>query len=133
MTHKMPNKDNNLVLKTKDEVLTLITKKEGILADLYRKKYDDLATKERRSRLINDQIKKLKELESITITAPFNLDSKLLDILWEKVVSTFGTSVVLDIRIDGTILGGCIFLYKGKYYDYSLRKILDAVVNEYEL
>ena len=40
------------------------------------------------------------------------------------VIKAVGEVVVLDIRVDKSILGGAIIENQGKYGDYSLRKII---------
>ncbi len=39
---------------------------------------------------------------------------------WVK--ESFGEDVVLKITVDGSILGGAVVIYEGKYFDGSLRK-----------
>ena len=40
------------------------------------------------------------------------------------IVKAVGRAVILDIRVDKSILGGAIIENQGKYGDYSLRKII---------
>lgn len=46
---------------------------------------------------------------------------------------TLAPGILLDLSLDRSILGGAIIIYQGKFFDYSLRKKLQAVFEKGEL
>lgn len=68
----------------------------------------------------------LKEIEELKLTISFTPKKDHLEeiISWTK--KNIGPEMVIKFETDETILGGAVLSFKGRYKDYSLRKILDV-------
>lgn len=72
-------------------------------------------------------VKLEKELESLiilTLFLPFTLPAEELSSLGELVRKKFHPQLLLDIKYDPSLIGGCALAWKGVYKDYSLKKKL---------
>lgn len=73
---------------------------------------------------LKEQIHKLKPIE---ITLAFSPPEAIIKNIFDWVIKNLGFGLILDIKIDKTILGGAIINFNGKYKDYSLKKRMDEI------
>ena len=74
--------------------------------------------------------KSLSGLPCLRLTLAFTPADEFIEKLSDCVEKTAGEKVILDIFVQGRIIGGVLFEYEGEYRDYSLAKKLDAVLEE---
>lgn len=68
------------------------------------------------------------------LTLAFEPESDLINAISDFLRNTFSDkSILLNIRIDHSIIGGIELIWKGKYFNYSLEKRLDEWFNSYKL
>ena len=67
----------------------------------------------------------LKDLEELKLTLSFRPKADSLEKIVSWVKQNVGKEIVLEIDTDESILGGVILSYKGKYKDYSLKKMFE--------
>src|SRR3990172_7243270 len=64
----------------------------------------------------------LAKLEEFDIVIPMDLSQSGLERIFYWVKDNIGAGIVLDIKIDSKLIGGAIFMYRGKYIDLSMKK-----------
>lgn len=71
---------------------------------------------------IEEYLKSLEVLGVILAIAP---TASILEIILESLKRTVGKSLILDVSVDENLIGGAVFIYKGKYQDFSLLNTLN--------
>ena len=99
---------NNFDFVTREEALTQLWDKRGEF-----EKEDKLEEFEQ----IEKQIKQIPVL-NLTVAVDLNQDD-LVKIREKACLGRF-----LDIRLDPTLIGGCVLIWKGQVFDYSVRKAI---------
>lgn len=66
----------------------------------------------------------LKKLKEIQLTLAFEPTDAIIEkiLLWVR--ENVGEGIILDINYSKTISGGAVIIHKGKYRDYSLKKLI---------
>lgn len=59
----------------------------------------------------------------------FEPDQDLRNTLLDWVQEQFGEDIMLEIRVDKTLIAGAQIYFEGKYIDASLRKDVDKILN----
>lgn len=77
--------------------------------------------KETMYRLLNALSERMKLLPHIVLYIPYEAVPAEVNRLGKWCRQNIGDRVVVDLRTDATLLGGCAFVWKGVYRDYSLR------------
>ena len=73
---------------------------------------------------LKEEIRKLK---TIKLALAFEPRQHTIDNLFTWVSQNLGSGIILDIKLDKTILGGTIVELEGKYQDFSLKKKLEEL------
>ena len=104
--------------------------KDSLPANLY-----SLIAKLLQTEKKEDIIKKMKELlakiELVDLTLSIKPTQKTLDALSSWFAKSIPQKTALDIKVDQRILGGALIAYKGKYFDGSLKNVLESVIKNY--
>lgn len=96
--------------------------------------WKDRATFEKEDRL-EDFEKLEKEIKgtpvlNLMVAVDFSF-SEVSDIL-HKVKTLFDMNVFLDLRVDPSLIGGCVLIWNGNVYDYSLKKTIAEKRGEFK-
>lgn len=75
----------------------------------------------------------LENLPVVALTLAYAPSLKQIEKITELARGKFSPSAILEINFDPGIVGGATISYAGKYYDFSLSKIIDQKVSEYNL
>lgn len=144
---------NNSILekvRTKEEANLLLSEIDLILSTLFtsRKKLEKVLTKEIRlttyaalrkdfldkevspskiKELLNELSEKLKKLKILEVTMAFEPTQDIINNIHNWVKENLGDDGILDIKLDKSILGGAIIVFKGLYKDYTLKKQLEGL------
>ena len=70
---------------------------------------------------LKNELKKLKEIQ---LTLAFEPTDATLEKIFLWVRENVGKGIILDINYSKTISGGAVIINKGKYRDYSLKKLI---------
>ncbi len=70
---------------------------------------------------LKNELKKLKEIQ---LTLAFEPTDATLEKIFLWVRENVGKGIILDINYSKTISGGAVIIHKGKYRDYSLKKLI---------
>lgn len=139
----------NLV-KTKDDIAVLNSEINLILSALFtsHKKIEKVLTKEIRlttyaalkkdfldkevspskiKELLNELSERLKKLKVLELTLAFEPTQEEIFNIYNWVKENLGDDVILDIKLDKSILGGAIIVFEGLYKDYTVKKQLEEV------
>lgn len=79
--------------------------------------------------LFNGMIVEQLNTTVVDVTTRVPLDDHLREVIKEKATRELGTNVVLDERIDESMLGGIIMNANGKRIDASMRTMLESARN----
>lgn len=72
----------------------------------------------------------LGRLEEVGVTLSFEPSRDTIERLANFVKKQIGESAVLNIGCDPSIIGGAVIIYKGKYKDFSFRRIFETVFQQ---
>jgi F0F1-type ATP synthase delta subunit len=78
-------------------------------------------TKENTYKIIEQVEEMLKKMHLISMYIPYEPVPAEVVKLGKWFRGNVGDEVIIDLRTDPTLLGGCAFVFKGIYRDYSLR------------
>lgn len=70
---------------------------------------------------LKNELKKLKEIQ---LTLAFEPTDATLEKIFLWVRENVGKGIILDINYSKTLSGGAVIIHKGKYRDYSLKKLI---------
>ncbi len=70
---------------------------------------------------LKNELKKLKEIQ---LTLAFEPTDATLEKIFLWVRENVGKGIILDINYSKTISGGAVIIHKGRYRDYSLKKLI---------
>ncbi len=70
---------------------------------------------------LKNELKKLKEIQ---LTLAFEPTDATLEKIFLWVRENVGKGIILDLNYSKTISGGAVIIHKGKYRDYSLKKLI---------
>lgn len=73
---------------------------------------------------------KVAAMSQVTLTIPVEPDEQTLKVLSEWFLLNGAKQMLLDVKVDPKIIAGMTVETKGKFADYSLRPVIDRVVNE---
>lgn len=73
-------------------------------------------------------IQTINSLPEVKLTLAFEPTEATLLVVYSWLTAKIAKQIVVDIAVDSKILGGAIISYKGKYYDGSLGKTLEATL-----
>lgn len=81
--------------------------------------------------------KKISEIQPLVIYFSFDPGPSQIILIGEWLREHFGKNFIFDIKLDYSLIGGCAFVWKGLYKDYSVKaklaqnreKILGSFVN----
>lgn len=74
-------------------------------------------------KILNNIIKDINNLPTITIYIPFALPPREAEKLGRWLRENVHPQVMLELRLDPTVIGGCALAWQGRYKDYSLRRL----------
>ena len=72
----------------------------------------------------------INELPTVHLTLAFAPRRQLITVMSQWFMVNFQQVVLLDIKVDKSIMGGSIVEFNGKRQDYSLRKQVEDIPNE---
>lgn len=75
---------------------------------------------------INGLENELKALSEIKLSLATEPSENLLGVIFNWVYQNAGEGLLIDIEVDGSILGGAKVSYNGKYFDGSLVKSIES-------
>ncbi len=67
----------------------------------------------------------LEQLAKVDMTIAFEPTDAFIDEILHFLRGVLGESVVIDLKVDKSLLGGVLVSYKGKYKDFSLLKVFN--------
>lgn len=83
---------------------------------------------------IYNQIRDLKEmvenLPELVLYVPVDITGKNIESIGQVVREKFGAQVMIDLMIESNALGGCAFVWNGKYHDFTLNYFLKEKQSE---
>lgn len=83
-----------------------------------------------------EQVEGLKsraeELPTLVLYAPVILENKEVEDIGAWSRREFDPRVMIDLMVDPRSLGGCAFVWQGKYHDFSLNYFMDKKNDEIE-
>ena len=82
---------------------------------------------EEKEKFLLDIKKSLDKCQVVSITMAFRPNNIFLDQLVSWVKKEVGETAIVDIRVDGSLIGGAVINFKGYYHDVTLKREL----NEY--
>jgi F0F1-type ATP synthase delta subunit len=82
------------------------------------------------SQEITRLIEQIEQLTPLQLTIAIDPSDEVIEELFQFVTTTWGSQYIIDIVIDREIVGGAIIMLNGHYYDFSLKKQLDEVINQ---
>lgn len=82
-------------------------------------------TKNNFGAILNDLQKYILELPLITMYVPIVLPLKEVEKLGKWMRSNVAKDIFIDLKIDRESVGGCAFVWKGVYHDFSLKYFLN--------
>lgn len=65
--------------------------------------------------------KMVSELQTLTIYLAFSANPESEKQIGSWLRDNLSTEIVMDVKLDPSLIGGCAFIWKGVYRDYSLR------------
>lgn len=68
--------------------------------------------------------KQINELKPLTLYLAFEADEKTLQSIGTFARKTFNKTLILDIKVDPSLISGAALVWKGIYKDYSLKSKL---------
>ncbi len=106
-----PNKEQNL---SPEELIWIESLAEEHLLDVDTKSV---------SPMMDELDEMVEKTEALTVYFPFDPPSEEIDTLGSWMRSNFGKSeLIMDIKYDPALIGGCALVWKGLYRDFSVRK-----------
>lgn len=78
-----------------------------------------------RQRYLKELKERLENLKTLGLTLAFEPTEASLDKFSSFIKKNLGEDVVLDISLDKSILGGAIIVWKGRWRDFSLRRLFE--------
>jgi F0F1-type ATP synthase delta subunit len=66
----------------------------------------------------------VNQIKPLTIYISFPADEESIKNIGIKVRETYSQKVVIDLKYDPDLIGGCAFIWNGVYRDYSIRNTL---------
>ncbi|MBI4009338.1 F0F1 ATP synthase subunit delta [Candidatus Roizmanbacteria bacterium] len=81
-------------------------------------------------KLFNDLENQIKKLPTLTIYLTFETDDQTLSQIGEFIRETLNPSLMLDVKLDPSLIAGAALSWKGVYRDYSLRAKLEEKKGE---
>lgn len=74
-----------------------------------------------------DQIIKLiQKMPNVSLILAFEPSEGAIERFYSKISESVGQQVLLDIVYEPQIIGGAVIIYKGKYRDFSFKKVFEA-------
>lgn len=64
-------------------------------------------------------------IKPLVVHLPFDLPTDEIKKLGTYLRKNFASVMVMDIKIDPSLIGGCALVWNGIYKDYSIRKVLE--------
>lgn len=74
---------------------------------------------------LTDAYQTISSLPILILTLAFEPSEQVIYNISSWVRTNFEERIILDLVLDRRLLGGTLIEYKGKYYDYSVRKKLE--------
>ncbi len=68
--------------------------------------------------------KEIKEVPTLTVDMVFEPNQKETLELLERTRKIFDFDVFLDLRINPSLIGGCVLVWNGMVFDYSIKKAM---------
>lgn len=69
--------------------------------------------------------KQIKDAESIDLTIAIEPTEEMVQTIYQWIKSNLNRKLIINFKIDPSVLGGAVVSYQGKYIDRSLRVKLD--------
>lgn len=108
---------------------------DSVLKSSFRANIYSLISKLLQTEKKEDVIKKIKskldEIEIIELTLSTEPKEKTLETVSSWLAKSIPQKVAIDIKINQQIMGGAIIVFKGKYFDASLKNSLENVLKNY--
>jgi hypothetical protein len=132
-------------IKTTDERDQLVVEIETLLKSLYagssglyektlntlvRSWVSDIIIEETREidsreMYLNELKSNLEKLEDMKLALAYEPTSASLERIHDKLIKLVGKTILIDLTVNKAIVGGAVIIYKGKYRDFSMKKIFD--------
>lgn len=87
-------------------------------------------TSENFNTLIDEIEKEFEKLPIVVMYVPISLPFDEIKKLGEWVRTNITANVLMDVKVDPEVVGGCAFVWNGVYHDFSLKYFFDKKVND---
>jgi len=78
-----------------------------------------------RAKFFEEAAKALESLKILELTIAFDPKGQSIERIWQWVRRNVGEGITLKFSVDRSIGAGAIVVYKGKFRNYSLKKLLE--------
>lgn len=75
---------------------------------------------------LDSLLEEAKKLPVLVIYIPVDFPDEEINRISQNVRQNLNKTILIDFKLDPTLLAGCAFVWNGVYKDYSLRKKIDA-------
>lgn len=75
--------------------------------------------------ILEDISQQAKNLTVLVIYFAIDLPVEKIDEIGALIRQDFNKNIIIDVKIDPTLLAGCALVYKGVYKDYSVRQQIE--------
>lgn len=96
-----------------------------VIQDIFVKKQLSWSNAEEVKSFLTSLKSALKGFDVLTITLPYQPTSEDITAFSTWVKTNLGTTILLEVHIDQSLIGGAVIVYKGIYVDQTLQKKLD--------
>lgn len=79
---------------------------------------------------VNRLKKDIENTPEVKVIIAFELSSSMETKIYENIQSSLKEKIVLDLIFDRQIIGGMIIIYKGKYKDFSFRRVFNTELDK---
>jgi F0F1-type ATP synthase delta subunit len=104
----------------KDETKEEITQEDTQLLEKITPKLSSI-TKDNFASFFDNVNKEISNLIPLIVYIPFEMPETEFKQLGDFVKEKFGSHILIELRFDPTLIGGCSLVWKGQFKDYSLK------------
>lgn len=86
--------------------------------------------KDNLSQIFSELEAKINQIQTLIIYIPFESNDEIAKAISTKIKETFQKQILLDIKLDPGLIGGCALSFKGIYKDFSIRARIEEKKSE---
>lgn len=68
--------------------------------------------------------KEIKSVPVLNLTVAVDFSKEEISEIVERIRKMFKKNVFLELRVDTSLIGGCVFVWDGQVHDFSLKKTI---------